>query len=206
MQEHLRTARKMPRMGTNGCADWMMIDPHLMGSGMMGESGYTGCGWLGHAMMGPEQGWWAMPSGMTPDRYARLMQGTMQQMHQQMAAIASEKDPTNRQALIPEHYKSMYRSMQTMRGMDWMWAPNTAASLPKAESPGARLVTKYCSQCHPAPSPVLHTNAKWSAVTSRMREHIHDVSGSAMPALKIPSVSERDTINEYLGKHAAAAH
>ncbi len=216
MQEHVRSARMMPGMRTHGCVDWMMMDPHMLGHGMMGQSSDEGCRWMGHGMMGmgsmgtgmmgSGQEWWGMPSGMQPERYGRQMQGIMQQMHQQMAGIAAEKDPAKRQALIREHYESMYRSMQSMRGMGWMWTPNSAVALPDAQSPGAQLVAKYCSQCHAAPSPTLHTNAEWSAVTSRMREHMHDMSVGAKPDLKMPSAPELYAITEYLGKHAAAAH
>lgn len=130
----------------------------------------------------------------------------MQQLHQQMATIAAERDPAKRQVLIREHYESMYRNMQTMRGTGWMWAPNSVTSLPEAESRGAQLVTTICSQCHAAPSPALHTSIEWSKVTLRMREHMDDLSGSAVPTLKVPSAAELDSIAGYLGKHAAAVH
>lgn len=219
MQEHMRTARMMPGMSASGCADWMMMDPSMMGPGMMGQGGMAGCDWMGHGMMGPGMmgkdmmgprmmepgmGRWGMPSSMSPDAYGRHMQGTMQQMRTQMAAIAAEKDPARRKALIREHYESMYRNMQTMRGMGWMWAPNTQSSLPDAGSPGSQLVARYCSQCHATPAPSLHTSAEWSQVTSRMREHIRDLAGGAVPDLKTPSASELDAITEYLGKHGAA--
>ncbi len=216
MLEHMRNARMMPGMTANGNVDWMMVDPNMMGS-----RGTAGRGWMGHGMMGmgkmgprmmgpgmmgTDQGWWAMPPGMPSDQYRRQMQGMMQQMHQQVAAIAAEKDPAKRLALIRDHYETMYRGMQSMRGMGWMWATNAAAALPDSQSSGAQLVAKYCSQCHAAPSPAVHTNTEWSAVTSRMRDHIHDLSGSSMPGLKTPSAAELDAITDYLGKHAATAH
>ncbi len=226
MLEHMRSTRMLPGMAANGNVDWMMMDPNMMGSDMMGSRGTAGRGWMEHGwmghgmmgmghmgpgmmgpgMMGSGQGWWGMPSGMPSDQYRRQMQGMMQQMHQQMTAIAAEKDPAKRQALIRDHYETLYRGMQSMRGMGWMWAPNAAATLPDSQSAGAQLVTKYCSQCHAAPSPALHSNSEWNAVTSRMRDHIHDLSGSAMPDLKTPSAAELDAITDYLGKHAAAAH
>ena len=215
MQDHMRYMRQMPWMGAHGCGDWMMMDPNLMGPGMMGQGGWAGCGWMGHGWMGPGtgpgmmgngmgMGWWGMPSSMTPDTYQRQMQDHMQRMHKQMAAISAEKDPAKQQALIREHYESMYRDMQTMRGMGWMWAPNAAASLPEGKSQGAQLVAKYCSQCHAVPPPSIHTAEQWSQVTSRMREHIGQQAGAGAGVL-VPSASELDTITQYLGKHAAAA-
>lgn len=215
MQEHMRTMRMMPGMGAKGCSDWMMMDPNLMGRGMMGSGamgpgGSTGCGWTGHGMMGPGMGqgmgWWGMPSSMTPDVYQRQMQDHMQRMHKEMAAISAEKDPAKRQALIREHYQGMYRDMQTMRGMGWMWAPNAAASLPEAKSQGAQLVAKYCSQCHAAPSPSIHTKEEWSQVTSRMSGHIDQQANSAWANVQVPSASDLDTIGQYLGKHAKAGN
>lgn len=212
-QEHMRTLRMMPGMGARGCGDWMMMDPSMMGPGMMGPNGAAGCSMMDHGMMGPGTmgqgmpGWWGMPSSMSPMMYGSQMQGHMQQMHKQMAAITAEKNPAKRQALIREHYKTMYRDMQTMRGMGWMWAPNATTSLPEADSQGARLVGKYCSQCHAVPSPSLHTQAEWSGVTSRMREHLDRMSqpNSATTGLKIPSATELDLIDAYLGKYALAA-
>lgn len=203
MQEHMRSVRMISDMSMHGCSDWMMMGPGMKSPGMMGPAGSGGCHWMEHGMM--DQGGWGMPSSMSPERYGKLMQGTMQQMRQQMTGIAAEKNPTKRQQLVRGHYEFMYRSMQTMRGMGWMWAPNSTASLPEAVSAGATLVSKYCTQCHAAPSPTLHTSEEWSQVTSRMREHMQAQTGTAMPYLKTPDAAELDRITEYLGKHATAA-
>ncbi len=63
---------------------------------------------------------WALPNE-TPAQYQKRMQTLQQDMRKQMAAIAAETDPTKRDALIRQHYETMYRNMQTMRGMGWMW-------------------------------------------------------------------------------------
>jgi hypothetical protein len=216
MQDHMRSTRQMPGMNAGGCANWQMMDPSLMGPGMMGPgmmgSGTTaGCPMMGHGMgMGPGMGMgmgsgmmgWAMPPGVTPNAYQKQMSEHMQTMRSQMAAISAEKDPAKRQALIREHYDAMYRNMQTMRGMGWMWAPNAAGSLPDADSKGAQLESKYCSQCHAPPSPSMHTGKEWGEVTSRMRAHIGDQAQTAGAGVKVPSAAELDAITEYLGKHA----
>ena len=130
MQEHMRSMRQIPGVTAGGCANWQMMDPSLMGPGMMGPGQATGCPMMGHGMMGPgiDSGMmaWAMPPGMKPGAYQKQMSESMQLMRTQMAAIAAEKDPAKRQALIREHYDTMYRDMQTMRGMGWMWAPRAA--------------------------------------------------------------------------------
>jgi len=213
MQDHMRSTRQMPGMNAGGCANWQMMDPSLMGPGMMGSGTTAGCPMMGHGMgMGPGMGMgmgsgmmgWAMPPGVTPNAYQKQMSEHMQTMRAQMAAISAEKGPAKRQALMHEHYDAMYRNMQTMRGMGWMWAPNAAGSLPDADSKGAQLESKYCSQCHVPPLPSMHTGKEWGEVTARMRAHIGDQAQTAGAGAggKVPSTAELDAITEYLGKHA----
>ena len=208
MQDHMRSVRTMPGMHAQGCSDWMMMDRSMMGPGMM-DSGMMGHGMMDCPMMGhgmPSGGMWGMPSHMTPGLYQSQMQGHMAMMRNQMAAIAAEKDPTKRNALLREHYETMYRDMQTMRGMGWMWAPNAAASLPDSESQGARLVATICSQCHAPPSPALHTRSEWAEVTARMRQHMQQQANAAGSGVKIPSAAELDKITRYLAEYSSEPH
>jgi hypothetical protein len=207
MQNHMRSVRKGPGMQAEGCRDWMMMDPSAMGPGMMGPGmmgkGMMDCPMMGHGM--GQDGMWGMPSNMTPGLYQSQMQGHMTRMRSQMAAIAAEKDPTKRETLLREHYETMYRGMQSMRGMGWMWAPNAADSLPDRESQGAKLVATICSQCHSPPSPALHTKSEWAGVTARMRQHMQAQSGAADGGVRIPSPAELDFLTQYLAGHAADA-
>ena len=207
MQGYMRSVRGMPGMGARGCTDWMMMDPTTMGSGMMGPGmmgpGMDECPMMGHGM--GSGGMWGMPSHMTPSQYQSQMQGYMQQMQHQMAAIGREADPVRRDALLREHYQSMYRDMQSMRGMGWMWTPNAAASLPDRESQGARLVATICSQCHSPPSPSLHTQAEWAGVTARMRQHMQDQSSAAGGGVRVPTAAELGELTQYLAGHASDA-
>ena len=207
MQGYMRSVRGMPGMGARGCTDWMMMDPTTMGSGMMGPGmmgpGMDECPMMGHGM--GSGGMWGMPSHMTPSQYQSQMQGYMQQMQQQMAAISREADPARRDALLREHYQSMYRDMQSMRGMGWMWTPNAAASLPDRESQGGRLVATICSQCHSPPSPSLHTQAEWAGVTARMRQHMQDQSSAAGGGVRVPTAAELGELTQYLAGHASDA-
>lgn len=224
MQGHMQSLRQMPGMGAHSCTDWMMMDPSMMGPGTMGPGmmgpGAMGPGMMEPGMMGPTGsdmcggsmwghgmppgGMWGMPSHMTPGAYQSQMQGYMQRMRSQMAAIAATTDPARRQALMREHYESMYREMQTMRGMGWMWTPNAAAALPDRDSKGARLVESICSQCHSPPSPSLHTATEWAGVTARMRQHMQDQKSAAGGGVKLPNPTELDEITQYLAGHAAA--
>lgn len=206
MHDHMRSMRQMPGMSAGGCANWQMMDPNMMGPEMMGRGMTMGCPMMGHGMeMGPGMMGRAMPPNVTPNAYQKQMREHMQTMRSQMAAISAETDPAKRQALMREHYAVMYRNMQTMRGMGWMWAPNAAASLPEADSKGAQLVSKYCSQCHASPSPSLHTGEEWGEITSRMRAHISDQGDQAQAtagSVKMPSAAELDAITTYLDQHA----
>lgn len=211
MQDHMRSVRRMPGMGAMGCRDWMMMDPSMMNPSQMGR------GMMGHEMMGPNMcggpmmghgmersGRWGVPSGMNPGLYQSQMHGHMLRMRSEMADIATTTDPAKRQTLLREHYERMYRDMQSMRGMGWMWTPNAAASLPDRDSPGAKLVEAICSQCHAPPSPSLHTKTEWAGVTARMRQHMQDQSGGSGSGVKVPSAAELDAITQYLAGHAAA--
>lgn len=46
----------------------------------------------------------------------------------------------------------------------------TKITLPAPESSGAKLVKKFCSDCHAPPSPLAHTAKEWPNVLYRMQE------------------------------------
>jgi hypothetical protein len=182
----------------------------------MGYPWMRGHGWdaMGPGMMGRGAAGWPVPPGMTPEQYAPQMRGHMQRMQEQMSKIAQTTDPQERQRLMQEHWQTTYRDMQTMRGMGWMWgggsmmgsccgmasggpAPGTQA-LPDPDSPGAKLVSTYCVQCHAAPQPTLHTAKEWAGVTQRM--HIRMESG--WQGVKTPTEQEMKTIVAYMQSHA----
>src|SRR3972149_11050858 len=43
-----------------------------------------------------------------------------------------------------------------------------AAQLPQPRSKGARLVQRYCVQCHNLPNPAMHDAERWPSVVERM--------------------------------------
>lgn len=185
---------------------WGSGDPWMEGRGMMG------C-----PMLGRDDGGWPVPGGMSPDQYRQRMRDHMQRIQEQMNKIAQTADPQERQRLMQEHWQSMYRDMQTMRGMGWMWgggsmmgpgmmrrgmvpggpAPSTEP-LPDADSTGAKLVSTYCAQCHAAPQPALHTAKEWTSVIQRMRARM----ASGWQGIKAPSEQEMKTILTYMQQHA----
>ena len=190
----------------------------------MGYPWMTGHSWAmcGPQMMGGSGAWWPVPKGVNPDQYTKQMRDRMQRMQEQMNGIAQATDSPERQRLMQEHWQGIYQDMQTMRGMGWMWGGGSmmgpgmmhggmmhgdmmpgrpalsAKPLPDAESLGARLVATYCSQCHAAPQPDLHTPKEWASVTRRM----HARMASGWQGVKIPTEQEMKTILAYVQKHA----
>lgn len=189
MQNYMQSMRQWPGMNPSRSSDWVMMSPAIMGGGTMGWYHGTGTG-----------NGWALPNE-TPAQYQKRMQTLQQRMRTQMAAIAAEAEPTKRDALIRQHYETIYRNMQTMRGLGWMWNRGVASALPDAASPGATLATKYCAQCHAAPPVDVHTAKEWADVTGRMQQHIGD-KATETGGVMVPSTSEMAAIVEYLDKHA----
>lgn len=170
--------------------------------------------------------WWPIPSDVTTDQYIDVMSSHMKRMQEQMRKIAQTTDPQERELLLQEHWRYAYEGMQTMRGRGWMWGcckpgPGTmgprmmgpgmmgwsmmplgpapsATPLPDSGGAGARLVSAYCTQCHAAPMPSLHTATEWSSVTQRM--HIRMEGG--WPGVKAPTEQEMQSILGYMQEHS----
>ncbi len=76
--------------------------------------------------------------------------------------------------------------------------------LPEPEGPGARLLSRYCAQCHFAPGPGQHTAAEWAEVVPRM-DLLMDVTarfGDRLRPIERPSPEERATLLAYLERYA----
>jgi len=208
VQEYMKSVRSMPGMDARNCVDWMMMGPGMLQSDARGDL-WANCPLLGHgldigspaASVGDSP--WPLPAALSAGDYRRQMQASLRTMQTQMAAIAAEGDPAKRTALMREHYETMYRDMQTLRGMKWMWGANAGAPLPDAESPAAKLFVSYCRQCHSPPSPTLHTRAEWQQTMQRMRGHIAAQSGPLDTGVLVPSAEEFEALSQYLDDHAA---
>lgn len=94
-----------------------------------------------------------------------------------------------------------------------------ASQLPEPRSDGARLVGRYCSQCHGIPSPASQSAADWPATFRRMLMHMErsrHMSGMAMMMRRgmgmnrrmpmadaqIPSDDEQRLMLAYLEAHS----
>ncbi len=207
MLDYMQQMQSMPWMANgldeNGPG---MMGPGMMGRGMMGRrharDWMRGCPIVG----GPGSGW-QMPPGIDADQYRADMLQYLRQMQDQMSEIGSTENQAKRQQLLEQHWRGMYRNMQTMRGMGWMWGgtgpgapPET--SLPDNDSQGARLVSRYCTQCHARPSPKLHSASEWQAVISRMEMNMQNFKAANWRGVKIPSESEFTSIIDYMQKNA----
>jgi mono/diheme cytochrome c family protein len=81
--------------------------------------------------------------------------------------------------------------------------------LPDPESPGARLLVRYCEQCHGLPAPSMHTAAEWPAIVGRMVRRMSRMSGMGgmgmMARVEVPTPDEREIMLAYLEAHALKA-
>jgi cytochrome c5 len=83
-----------------------------------------------------------------------------------------------------------------------------AAELPEPASPGARLMRRYCVQCHNLPNPAMHDAAKWPRIVERMvvRMEGHGNLGALMSdmmaGVAAPSAAEKQTLVAYLRRYA----
>jgi len=79
-------------------------------------------------------------------------------------------------------------------------------NLPDPQSEGARLIKRYCNQCHNLPAPGLHTAAEWPNVVARMNHRMQMMSGRSkmwmMRDIEAPLQQELDTLLIYLQTNA----
>ena len=75
-------------------------------------------------------------------------------------------------------------------------------------SDGARLVKRYCVQCHNLPNPAMHSAARWSSVVERMvlrmqgRGNMGTLMAEMMAGVQAPDAGEARTLLAYLRRHA----
>lgn len=103
-------------------------------------------------------------------------------------------------------------SREAMRGMMEMMGnmPEgiAATELPDPNSRAARLVARYCTQCHGLPSPSRLSADEWSATARRMfarMEHMERMGGrmrTMMGDVSAPSADEERVMVDYLRRHA----
>ena len=82
------------------------------------------------------------------------------------------------------------------------------AMLPEADSEGARLTLRYCTQCHNLANPAMHEAARWPAVVARMvprmegKGNMGRLMAEMMAGVEAPSPAQAKAIAAYLRRHA----
>lgn len=85
------------------------------------------------------------------------------------------------------------------------------SDLPRANSPEARLMAKYCVQCHSLPSPTIHMGNEWDRALQRMFWRMDTLGNqkksswwpwSSGNALKVPTLEERELMTQYIKKNS----
>jgi hypothetical protein len=80
--------------------------------------------------------------------------------------------------------------------------------LPEPHADGARLMTRYCVQCHHLPSPQMHAATRWQSVVERMvwrmrgQGNMGALMKDMMASVAAPSDPEVAALAAYLRKHA----
>lgn len=103
---------------------------------------------------------------------------------------------------------NMKEMMQRMMG-DVLPPGIAPALLPAPKSKGAKLLNRYCTQCHNLPGPGMHTAPEWPSVVARMNRRMqmmsgHGMMGMMMGRVEAPSGGELRELVAYLQKHAQA--
>lgn len=100
--------------------------------------------------------------------------------------------------------RHMREMMQRMMG-DMLPPAMDPALLPAPDSEGARLLQRYCAQCHNLPGPGLHTAEEWPAVVQRMNRRMQMMGRHGMMMMgeiEAPSRRQISEILDYLQTHA----
>jgi len=80
--------------------------------------------------------------------------------------------------------------------------------LSKPRSRGARLVVRYCVQCHNLPNPAMHEAKRWPSVVDRMvgrmrgKGNLGKVMAEMMASVEAPNDEEQRVLLAYLRKYA----
>ena len=75
--------------------------------------------------------------------------------------------------------------------------------LPDPESEGARVLKRYCIQCHGLPSPGLHAPAEWPAIVNRMQDRILRLSDHERATIKVVALNTEEitAVLRYLKRY-----
>lgn len=92
-------------------------------------------------------------------------------------------------------------------GGGMMWRGNgkpkigDITELPKPQSLGAKLVNKYCTQCHALPDPKLHSEEGWNPTIERMNARMKWMKSNGR-GVNAPDEKELEALTNYLLRHS----
>jgi len=198
LKKQLQYVRDLPGVSAHGCKDWMLTDPMIAGAAP--AKAIKPCPVVHDS--GPVLGW-ELPANLSPRLFSLMMQQQLDRISAQVDDIAAEQDTVKRNDLYRRLYETRYQDIQTVLGREWMWTPQDPSAFPEAGSLGAELLRSYCSQCHDAPRPGLHTQAEWTGITHKMHDIIGGQSHAQIMDIRMPSQDEFNLIVNYLEFHAA---
>ncbi len=89
-----------------------------------------------------------------------------------------------------------------MRMMQNMPDGVAASELPQSDSKEARLVVRYCSQCHGIPTPKRLAAEEWPSTLRRMVVRMERLERMPMHGIHVPSTEEAEAVLRYLQAHA----
>jgi hypothetical protein len=72
-------------------------------------------------MLGGSGSAWPLPEGVGPRQYGEQMRAHMRTSNEQIGRIARASEREGRLRLLQEHWQTICRAMQGMRGLGWMW-------------------------------------------------------------------------------------
>jgi len=128
--------------------------------------------------------------------------------------VHADENPFSQKDVTPRSEKSKFFS-QGVCGMGrcgscgggMMWGGKgkpkigDIAVLPEPKSQGAKLVNRYCTQCHALPNPKLHSEEGWLVTIERMNARMQWMSQNGSEVVA-PGKSELETLIVYMRKHA----
>lgn len=114
-------------------------------------------------------------------------------------AFACDSAPDDGQTAPDRPAMGMEGMMSMMRNMPDGIA---ASELPESDSKKARLVARYCSQCHGIPTPRRLSAEEWSPTLRRMLVRMERMGRMPMHDIHAPSSEEAERMLRYLQTHA----
>jgi len=146
-----------------------------------------------------------LPSRIDIAGYSAKMGDILLHWREALMAIHQLAPGDARAQRMQQYAQAADRDLDSLRVQLWLGphtAPTAEQDLPEAPSEGAYLVRHYCSQCHAAPAPALHTASEWYDVAASMRTHIGIANAGRVAAAQPPSALEMNLIETYLQTYA----